>query len=804
MTSNSIHSALWHRVEKLQPKLREHVSIERHVFRGAVWYVVRDHFSTRAHRFTPAVYCVLARMDGSRSFDQIWREIVDQFGEEAPSQDQILHTASQLYVAHLLQSDAPVDELDLAERARAERGFLWSANLRNPMFLRIPLFDPDRFLDATVHLVRPFCGWLGGLLWLCVVAWLGLQMTVHWTELTSDISDKVLATQSLVTIVAIYPLLKILHEFGHAYATKMAGQEVHEMGVMLLTLLPAPYVDASASAVAPGKWRRALIAAAGMIVELAFGSLAMLVWLNAQPGLTRSVAYDALLTASVSTLIFNGNPLLRFDAYYILSDLLELPNLGSRSQGYYLYLAQRYLFGAKDVRDPANAKGERFWFALYAPASFAYRMAMLYGISLFIAGRYFVVGVLLAAWMTGASVLWPVLKGVKFILLSPALTGVRWRAVAATGAGVASIAALVSLVPIPNATIARGLVWIPEDSRVVAGASGRLDSFLIQPGQMVSAASALIQLDDPFSAAKRKKALARLAEIEARLFAAQALSPFNSQVLERQRDLAQQELADIERQEDDLVVRSPSAGVFIAPRSIDLDGNFVKRGETLGYVMTTRAPVIRTYVPESVIEYVREHRNSVSIRFDETPWSRLEFANDRPSGAKGDAHADVSRHVDHERRTLRAGPGREGQRRRARTRVRDRHRHAERFLGRALGAARLGAIRPRRQSGIGTTLSIRQTIVPRPFPCLTQRSTPTIRPQALSCAARFGGIILTPIRPRPGSPPAFPSRRPAGGRATRCGSAAPPGAACSTCRTWATLNSRNALGRDAWLCERKR
>jgi putative peptide zinc metalloprotease protein len=626
MTAASIHSPLWHRVERLKPKLREGVTIERHVVRGEVWYVVRDQLSPRAYRFSPAVYFVLARMDGTRTFDQIWRQTVEQFGEDAPSQDQILQTASQLYVAHILRSDAPVDETDLAERGKAERDFFWTANLRNPMFVRIPLFDPDRFLNATVHLVRPFCGWLGGALWLCAVAWLALQLFANWSELTVDFADKVLAAHNLIPLLLVYPVLKILHEFGHAYAAKLAGVEVHEMGVMLLTLLPAPYVDASASAMIPSKWQRALVAAAGMIVELAVATLAMWVWLDAQPGPIRSIAYDALLTASVSTLIFNGNPLLRFDAYYILSDVLEIPNLGSRSSRYYLYLIQRYLFGTGEAQSPALAPGERFWFALYAPASFIYRMFTLYGIAMFIATKYIFIGTVLAVWMTASSIVWPILKGLRFILISPALSAVRVRAVVATVLSLAIAAAVLGLLPIPNATVARGLVWIPEDSRIVADASGLLRKFVVPPGSKVAAGDDLIVLEDPLNAAKKGKAVARLAEIEARLFAAQALSPFDAQLLDKQRDLARQELDNIVRQENNLVVRSPRAGTLIVPNATDLVDGFVKRGTTLGYVVVGVSPIIRASVPEDEIEYFSDHTPTISIRFDEAPWTRVDSA----------------------------------------------------------------------------------------------------------------------------------------------------------------------------------
>jgi putative peptide zinc metalloprotease protein len=449
-------------------------------------------------------------------------------------------------------------------------------------------------------------------------------MVVHWSDLTADLADKVLARENLLTILLIFPVLKILHEFGHAYATKLAGEDVHEMGVMLLTMLPAPYVDASSSAMIASKWRRGLVAAAGIIVELAVAAVAMLVWREAQPGLTRSLAYDGLLTASISTLIFNGNPLLRFDAYYVLSDLLEIPNLASRAQRYYLYLLQRYLFGASDAQDPSFAQGERFWFIAYTPLSFAYRMFTLSGIAMFVATRYYAVGVALACWLVVSSVLWPLLKGLKFVLISPNLAGNRARAASVVALGAITVASIVGLVPISNATVARGIVWIPENSRIVAQSSGRLQEFLVDPGANVAIGDPIARLDDPYIAAKHGKAEARLAEIDARLFAAQALNPFDAQVLNRQRDLARQELAEIERQQQNLVVRSPAAGVLIVPHADDMVDGFVKHGQTLGYVMAKRAPVIRASVPEDEIEYFPERTRAVAVRFAESPWTELD------------------------------------------------------------------------------------------------------------------------------------------------------------------------------------
>jgi putative peptide zinc metalloprotease protein len=235
-----------------------------------------------------------------------------------------------------------------------------------------------------------------------------------------------------------------------------------------------------------------------------------------------------------------------------------------------------------------------------------------------------VIGIALAIWMVATTIAWPLLKGVKFILLSPVLARVRWRAVLVTALAVGGIFAVLALLPIPNGTVVRGLVWIADDSRIVAEASGRLDQLLVEPGAMVAPGDAVAKLDDPLIAAKRKRAQALRAEIAARLLSAESRAPYDLQVLSRQQELADQELADLERQERNLIVRSPAAGAFIVPHALDLADNFIKRGQTIGFVMSDRAPSIRASVPEGEIEFVRTQTRSVSIRFDEAPWTRLD------------------------------------------------------------------------------------------------------------------------------------------------------------------------------------
>ena len=106
--------------------------------------------------------------------------------------------------------------------------------------------------------------------------------------------------------------MKALHELGHSYAVKRWGGEVHEIGIMFLVFMPVPYVDASESAGFQSKWQRAFVGAAGILVEIFLASLALFIWLNAEEGLVRAFAFNVMLIGGVSTLFFNGNPLLRF------------------------------------------------------------------------------------------------------------------------------------------------------------------------------------------------------------------------------------------------------------------------------------------------------------------------------------------------------------------------------------------------------------------------------------------------------------------------------------------------------------
>jgi putative peptide zinc metalloprotease protein len=612
-----MYSPLWHRVEALRPRLQPHATVERQVIRREAWYVAKDRLSNRAHRFSPAVYAVLMRMDGRNTVDDVWRQAVDLFGEEAPSQDQIIQLLSQLYTLDLIQVDRAVDINELADRGERSRRQQTLQRYQNPLFFRLPLFDPQRFLDVTLHLVRPLFSPIGAIVWLAIVAWFGVEVALNFESLTTGLTDRVLATDNLVLLLFVFPVLKIMHELGHAYATKIAGGEVHEIGIMFLVFMPAPYVDASDSVAFPRKQDRILVAAAGMMVELVIAAAAMAVWLAVEPGFVRAVAFNIMVIASASTLIFNGNPLLRFDGYYILCDLVEIPNLASRATRYWAYLVQKYLFGSM-TPNPVSASGEALWFLLFAPASLVYRLTVLFGIAAFVGTQFFVVGLALAMWTVFLSLVWPVIKMARFVLLSPALENRRARSVAVSSIIVALVALGVFAVPVPHGTVVRGMVWIPDDARVYAESSGEVVEVLARSGSIVAKGDPLFALNDPFIRSQRRLERARLSELEYRLTAAEAATPYDVEVLRKQIALARSELSEIDRKIAALTVCAPVAGRLIVPRPQDLVATYAKKGQLLAYVFPATVPAVHAFVPETDVDTVRGLVRRIDVRLDGT------------------------------------------------------------------------------------------------------------------------------------------------------------------------------------------
>ena len=619
-------SASWYRVAGLKPRLRAHVTVRIHRYRGQLWYVIGDGMRNRVHRVSPAGYLLVASMDGARTLDSLWSEAAVTLGEQAPTQDQVIQLLGQLHTNDLVAGDVPPDARELFDRqskAARSKVLQW---LLNPMSIRIPLVDPHAFLTRTLPFVRPFLGRFGAALWLATVLPALILAAKYWPELTENAGDRVLRPDNLLLIAMIYPFIKILHELGHGYVTRAHGGDVHELGVMLLVLLPMPYVEVSAAAGFRSKWSRCLVGAAGILVELFIAALALFVWLLIEPGFARAIAFNVMLTASVSSLLFNGNPLLRYDGYYVLSDAIEVPNLAQRGGQFWSHLLRRYVFGSKGMRDFPASRGEKIWFLLYMPVSTLYRISVTFGIALFLMSQYLVVGVGLALWGIVTAVLLPIGRGAWSVLTSPAYLRNRTRAVGLSLGLACVVLAILFQVPMPLHTEAEGVVWLSDDAILRAGADGFVTAIpadqnttvargdvatTVARGEvatMVARGDIVIESRDPELTAKLRFLRARETELVGKWDSVRFSDRVEAVVTETELNAVRAELARETHRADMLTVRAGADGMLVIPHPADAPNRFARRGDVLGYILPpSGGRIVRAAVAQDDIDLVRHH-----------------------------------------------------------------------------------------------------------------------------------------------------------------------------------------------------
>jgi len=389
------------------------------------------------------------------------------------------------------------------------------------------------------------------------------------------------------------------------------------MLLLLLVLVPVPYVDASSAWGFRDKGKRMVVGAAGIAVELFLGALALFVWLSVESGAVRAVAYNVMLISGVSTLLFNGNPLLRFDGYYMLMDYLEIPNLRQRATQYLVYLCERYLFGKRDVDPPNASAGERAWFVGFSVTSFLYRIVVIIAILLFLGEQSLLLGLIFAGSTAFAWLVLPAMKIGNYLANSPRIRRVRYRAVTTAGFLLGGLVVLFAAVPIPLRTLTEGVVWVPEEGIVRAGADGFVARVVATPGTWVKPGDVLVQCQDLDLSTEASVLEGQLRELDARHRQAVVDNRVQAELIDEQRKVVTENLARARERMQQLTIRAQIVGLFVMPKASDLLGRFVQRGQTLGHVVDVDNVTVRTLVSQEQIDLVRQDTRAVEVRLAE-------------------------------------------------------------------------------------------------------------------------------------------------------------------------------------------
>lgn len=619
MSEAGVFSSQWYRVAKLHPSLRAHVRVRRQIYRDEVWYVLADPVSGRFHRMNAAAYAFVGRCDGTRSVDALAEAVLAADPEHALTQDEIVQLLVQLNQRGLIQCELTPDVEALFHRQAQETRQARQQGV-NPLAFRVKLGDPNEFLKRFDRWTYLIFSWQLLMVWLAVIVAGGLVAGSHFEEVSLAVRTWMNTPHFLLLAWLLYPPIKALHEVAHGLAVRRFGGEVHQIGVSLLLLTPAPFVDASAATAFRHAGQRAIVSGAGIVTELTLTALATILWALVQPGVVRDLALVVAVVGSVLTLLFNGNPLLRFDGYYLLCDVYDLPNLATRSAAFWRHLFLNRLLRMDGVPSPEPGRGELPWLVGYAPASWLYRLLLSLAIVGWIGSWSMVLGIVAGVMVLGVVIVKPVLGFWRGLLRMALPTAQRARALRIAGGLSAAAVVLVGVVPLPFSTLAQGVVWIPEQAQLRAGTDGFIVSVEGQHGSRVAAGDVVMQMADPRLATDEASLDSRLEALDADLFAAMQRDPVKAADVQADIDRTRAERARVGELQAALVLRAGVAGQLVLPRQMaDLDGSFVPRGALLGHVFTGEPATVRVAVEQNVAALVRDDTRGVSVRLAEAP-----------------------------------------------------------------------------------------------------------------------------------------------------------------------------------------
>ena len=627
-------SGSWYRVAPLKPSLVAGLKIVRHEVRDQVWHILVEPGSGRQLRLNPTAYAFAGRCNGDATVASLWTLLLERERDDAPTQDDILRLLAQLFRAGMVQFDA-APYLSLLFSRRTEDGQRKRRAFINPLMLRMKLFDPTRLLDRLAPVSALLGRWSVFAFWVLAVALASLAAAVNFLPLKAE-ALRVLSTPSSYALAWIcYPIVKTLHEIGHAMAVRRFGGAVHELGISLVILTPAPYDDASAANGFASTRQRAIVSAAGIMIELALAAVAVFAWLVLSPGLLRDAALVVLLICSISTLLFNANPLLRLDGYHLLCDALQLPNLALRSQGWWTAQWQRLIGAESALPRGALAKGELKWLVLYAPASWLYRLGLLFALVFWLGHQSWLMGWLAVLFLVG----W-ILKAVLAALLrsvaESANPGARRRALVAVTCIAVGAGAALFVLPVPSSVVARGVVWPPERAQLRAESGGFVGADIVRDGSPVAAGDVVLTLADPVLAAHREKIDSEKAGLMAQQYRALLQDPTRAAELGEDLDRNDAELQRVEQQLADLQLRARTGGRAVWPRERDLPGSYAQRGAMLGYVLSPEPAQVRLVLRDEDLLRVRGRIQAIEVRLAETPWAShaASLQNETPAATR--------------------------------------------------------------------------------------------------------------------------------------------------------------------------
>ncbi len=587
----------------------------QHSRRGS-WYLIEDESRSQFFRVGSAEYTFISQMDGETTMASAMAKTCSLVGGNALDEQEAINLCKWLVDSGLANTRASTSTERLKDQQETRNAQLNVQKL-NPISIRIPICDLDRFTTAIEKYLGWLVSWPIAIVWIATCLYALISLAMAWDQVGQF---NLLSRNNLIWMAVTWIVLKGIHELAHVLVCKRFGGRIGKGGILFLLLIPMPFVDVTSAWRFPNKYQRILTSAAGMLVEIFLAAIAAIVWANTSPGALNFHAANVMIAASLHTLIFNANPLMRFDGYHMLADWLELPNLGNRSQRYVSGKFKQWFFGCETKPlEYAGFHGQVI--RAYGFAALAWKVLLCLVLTIAAANLLEGVGLLVAG---GAALLWaglPIIKLAKYTLFGSEFEKPnRIRFALVCGSMIAASVAMAVTVPAPSVVSAPIIVDYKPLTVVRAETSGFVSEIHVANQQTVQAGELLVVL-------RNRELEAELAQVVSEV----AKSKLRGKSLKKQEKIAEwqaeqaaqesleEQLGELQGKQDRLKIYAAESGRLIARDLASKLGTHLEAGTELCSIGTEECKEAIALVSQSDARHIANSENSqVDLRI----WGR--------------------------------------------------------------------------------------------------------------------------------------------------------------------------------------
>lgn len=587
-------------MRQTRTSLRTDLEVSRQLTKDEPVYVLYDPVKFQAHRLSLQDYRVVAELSESKTLETCFQRLVASGQLEPTEEADFYRYVNKLEMLGLMSTsrmDAEVLYKKYQAKLKAER----KGKVFNFLFLTLPLANPDKFLQRTLPTFAFLFTFPFFVVWLCGLVFSGAIVIAKWDDFLQPLNN-ILAVRNLFFMSLAFVALKVWHELGHGYACKVSGGRVPEMGCKLIVGMPLAYMDATSAWSFPSRARRVMVMLGGMYFESLVAIPAALVWAWNPESFIGSCAYQLIFMAGVATLFFNANPLMKYDGYFILSDLLGIPNLRTRALKE-VYSWYKLIFLGL-TRTPSANSSETVTLVSYGIASSIYSTTLMLSIAAMIAVKLQAVGLMLAAFQVGSMLYKTGTKLHKYLLHSEETAAVRGRAKILASSLVFGIPVVLLLLPVPTGLKLSGIVTAEKSSTVRAATSGHVDAIQQEIGTVLRKGDPILRLRNLDTVvAGETQSLASDAALKAAYFVSkQDLDEGMKQLMAAK--ALRQEAEAANKEVAKLTVRAPHDGRLVYLLPDYSAGVYVRLGEAVAKVVSGETRV-RAWIDEDQLKAAR-------------------------------------------------------------------------------------------------------------------------------------------------------------------------------------------------------